>query len=127
MRNIIVASIITVLITCNAFAGVQQDAEEALVMWQPTSVEFRDDTLNVLLPQAKITEEAYSAVLTTGFCMWTAAGKDLTSVSELVVLNKFGAQGHVSERGAMDCAEINQMPAESMEVKLKILSATRLF
>lgn len=127
MKHLVAAAIVAATFPLTVFADVRSDAKEALAMWQPDKVNFKNGTLTVVLPQQRISEEIYTAVLTAGLCMWTATGKDLSPVTELVILNQFERQGYVNENGTQDCAAINKMPVGSMDVKIKILGATHLY
>ena len=127
MKRILTTTLFALALPFSATADVRSDAKDALMMWQPTSVAFKGGTLTVTLPEQRITEDIYTAVLTAGLCLWSAAGKDFSSVSELIVLNQFERQGYVNERGTQDCEELNEMAADSEGVQLKILGATHLY
>ena len=127
MKRLVAAAIITVTLPFATLADVRSDAREALTIWQPSSVAYKNGTLTIVLPQQRITEEIYTAVMTAGLCLWSAAGKDFSPVTELVVLNQHQRQGYVNEHGTQDCATINKMPVGSIGVKMKILGATHLF
>lgn len=127
MKRFFAAAITTAILPFAAIADVRSDAKEALTMWQPTSVAFEGGTLTVVLPQQRITEEIYTAVMTAGLCLWSAAGKDFSPVTELVVLNQHQRQGYVNENGTQDCAAINKLPVGGTGVKLQILGATHTY
>lgn len=110
-----------------AFADPEADAKELLTMWAPKSVQVKNGILTVALPQRRVTEEIYMAVMTAGLCPGVLLDKPLEGVREIHILNEHKVQGYVYEKGLEDCAEFNEMPAGDNRVPLGILGATHLF
>lgn len=112
----------------NVMADVKSDATQALEMWQPTSIEYSQGTLTVILPQQRITMDIYTAALSSGLCLWTLYGKDFSAVKEFVVLNQHGVQGFVYERGGTDCDAINdENQRKAKNLRIHIGSATHWY
>ena len=110
-----------------AQADQRARASELLEMWQPQSVAIEDGVLKVVLPQDRISEEIYFAVLTAGLCLGFAMEKPLNGLSGVEVLNRHVRQGYVFERGLEDCDSWNERPAGSPMTRLEILGATHLY
>lgn len=111
-----------------AMADVKSNAAQALEMWQPTSIKFSNGTLTVILPQQRITEDIYTAVLSNGLCLGTLYGKDFSAVTELVVLNRHGTLGYVYERGGTDCeAILDEGQRQFKDLRIHILGATHWY
>ncbi|HID05516.1 MAG TPA: hypothetical protein EYP10_00050 [Armatimonadetes bacterium] len=127
MPRLFTLGLLAALLPSPMLANEVSDAKSVLEMWAPKSVDFSNGTLTVVLPQRRITEEMYTAVLTAGLCLGQAIGKDFSSVSELVILNQFRQQGYVNENGSGDCSRLNSIPAGSDAQRLIILGATHLY
>lgn len=69
-----------------AMADQQAVARDLLAMWQPQSVAIDGGVLTVVLPQNRISEEMYMAVLTSGLCLGFALDKPLNGLSGVEVL-----------------------------------------
>lgn len=123
--GILISALWLTLTPFAASADVRSDAMSALEMWSPTAVNFSNGTLTVNLPQQRITEDIYIAVLSFGLCLGTLTGKDFSNVGEFVVLNHRGSQGFVYERGASDCDAVLDVELRSIkDQRLHILGAT---
>ncbi|WP_417211308.1 hypothetical protein [Antarctobacter sp.] len=96
-----------------AMADQQARARELLAMWQPQSVAIDGGVLTVVLPQNRISEEIYMAVLTSGLCLGFAMDKPLNGLSGIEVLNRHGRQGYVLEHGLAPCKTWNGRPVGS--------------
>ena len=109
-----------------ASASTKADAAELVAMWEPTDVRVEGKRLTIVLPQRRITEEIYMSVLTAGLCLGPLVDKPLHGVSEIRILNQFGEQGYVYEKGLEDCAAFNDRPVGDAMTKIEILGATHL-
>ncbi|WP_323768853.1 hypothetical protein [Antarctobacter sp.] len=96
-------------------------------MWQPQSVAIDGGVLTLVLPQNRISEEIYMAVLTSGLCLGFAMDKPLNGLSGIEVLNRHGRQGYVLEHGLETCETWNGRPVGSKTTYYEILGATHLY
>jgi hypothetical protein len=126
MPKLLNLAFLAAFLPSSLLADEVSDANAALEMWAPNSVEFRNGTLTVTLPQSRITEQIYMAVLTSGLCLGQLTGKNFSRVSELIVLNQFGQQGYVNENGSGDCDQLNSVGGNDAQ-RLIILGATHLY
>lgn len=110
-----------------AQADTKANAVDLTAMWQPKQVQIEGEKLILVLPQPRITEEIYLALLTAGLCMSPLIEKPLVGVSEIQVLNQSGEQGYVYESGLEDCETFNNRPAGDAMTKIEILGATHLY
>jgi hypothetical protein len=120
----VTALIVALLIPVSGHADVRSNASVALENWEPLDLSFESGTLTVLLPQRRVTQDIFMAIVRFGICLGVAAGDDLSEVSELVILNQFGQQGYVYERGAQDCDILNQMRSGA---DVRVLGSTRVY
>ena len=106
-------------------ASSPDEIRQLLEAWGPKTV--RTGVLVIVLPQRRITETIFAAVINTGICMFgVGLGRlNLDGVSEIWVLNQFERQGYVYEGGAAGCAEIKRAPKNVKRVAL--LGMSRLF
>lgn len=125
--KVIAGALMALLVQSSAlWAGNESDARELVAMWNPTSVEVSGGQLTIILPQRRITEEIYYSLLTAGLCLGPLYGKSLPGVSEVRVLNEFGRQGYVYEKGLEDCETFTSRPVTDPMTKIEILGATHL-
>lgn len=104
-----------------------QQAKELLALWQPDSVSLNRTTLTIVLPQRRITQQIYLAIIQTGICAGPLIGKLLPDVSSIAVLNQFSRQGFVYEAGTEDCAQINDVPVGDKSGTILVLGKTHAF
>lgn len=117
-------TVATFAIASPALADDADDAAELIALWAPMEVSIRGGALQIVLPQPRITELIYTSVLTAGLCMGPLYGKQLPSVTEIHVLNQFGAQGYVFENGLGPCETFNSRPIGDPMTRFDILGAT---
>ena len=108
----------------HAAADTVGNAHQLLEMWAPTNITFSDNTLNVVLPQRRITTEIYLVVIQTGICFAPLHGMDLQEIEQIEILNQFSAQGFVYEKGIEDCESFNNLPANDKSIEIQILGYT---
>jgi hypothetical protein len=120
----VTALVVALLIPVSGHADVRGNASVALQNWEPLDLNFEGGTLTVLLPQRRVTQDIFLAIVRFGICVGIAAGDSFSEVSELVVLNQFGQQGYIYERGAQDCDAINQMRSGA---DVRVLGSTRVY
>ena len=116
-----------VLFASQAQADTRANAADLTAMWQPEQIRISGEKLILVLPQHRITEQIYLALLTTGLCMGPLIEKPLDGISEIQVLNQFRAQGYVYEKGLEDCEAFNNRPAGDAMTKIQVLGATHLY
>jgi hypothetical protein len=116
-----------VIVGTSAYAGPMEDVEELLGLWEPKKVQIDDGRLKVFLPQERVTEQMYLAILTAGLCVGPLVGQPLNVVREISVLNRSGTQGYVYEKGLEDCEDFNNRAAADRLTKFEILAATHLY
>ena len=108
MKSFAVVLGILICVQAPALAAetASQQAERALELWNPSSVDLNSSgNLVIVLPQRRITATIFRAVMTAGIC---GAGviahrSRFPGVRQISVLNQFGAQGYVFEGGAGEC------------------------
>lgn len=125
-RGLLAATSVTLFVSMAA-ADVKSDARDLAAMWQPAEVRVENSRLTLVLPQRRITEEIYLAILTSGLCLGPIVGKLLPGVSEIHVLNEFARQGYVYEKGLEDCDRFNNRPVGDGMTRMEILGATHLY
>lgn len=103
------------------------NARELTAAWKPIEVRAKGDSLVIVLPQRRITETIYLAVLTSGLCLGPLLNKPVQGISEVRILNEFAAQGYVYEKGLEDCGTFNSRPTNSEATKFDILAATHMY
>ncbi|MEP2990906.1 MAG: hypothetical protein ABJO88_18275 [Parasphingorhabdus sp.] len=121
------ACVAAVLFTSQALADTKANAVDLTAMWQPQQVQISGEKLILVLPQRRITEQIYIAILTAGLCLGPLIEKPLDGITEIQVLNQFRAQGYVYEKGLEDCETFNNRPAGDSMTKIEILGATHLY
>lgn len=126
MKIVKTVAVLTVL-GSPAMADQQAVASDLLAMWQPQSVAIDGGVLTVVLPQNRISEEMYMAVLTSGLCLGFALDKPLNGLSGVEVLNQYARQGYVLEHGLAPCETWNERPVGSKTTYYEILGATHLY
>jgi len=111
----------------SATSGVSGDLSalhQALAPWAPTSVTMTGTRLTVRLPERRITDDIYHAILPFGVCMTALTGDATPAFDEVHIENSFGAQAWVFEGGTQDCAEIVTLPVG--DVRLFVAARTHL-
>lgn len=127
MKRIILTLALFFSCASAASADSLSNARELVAMWQPNEVRISDRKLVIVLPQQRITDTIYLAVITSGLCLGELMGKEVSGISEIQVLNQFSAQGYVYEKGLEDCPEFNRTPAGDDSTKFRILAETHMF
>lgn len=127
MKKIILS--FALLFSCASAASADNlaNARELVAMWQPNEVTISDQKLIIVLPQQRITDTIYLAVITSGLCLGELFGKEVSGISEIQILNQFSAQGYVYEKGLEDCRKFNRTPAGGDSTKFRILAETHMF
>lgn len=97
-----------------------------LKTWQPDAVTLSDETLTIVLPQDRITEAMYAAVIGNGVCASVHLGEQRwDGVGEVTLLNRHSKQGYVFEGGYPECEEMGELTRDKTE--LWLLGKTHLF
>lgn len=105
-----------------------QAIRNALDQWQPVAVKEHGDDVVVVLRARSVEEEAYVSVITGGLCMTQLTDPEiLDGIAEIAVLNRFEGQGYIYTGGRTGCKELNEMPLNSKEWRIKFLSMTRVY
>ena len=125
MKKIIWVMLLLIMVGPVAHAQtVTKQTEKSLEMWQPHSITSRNGSLIVLSKERRVTDQIYRAMI-GGICMGTIKRPaSLSSVKEIKILNRFGAQGYVFEGGRKQCKKINDMPMS--KTKIYILGRTHM-
>ena len=99
---------VVLLMMSAAPAHAESIFDKTLAMWAPKAIEQSQGVLTVVLPQPRVTDEIYQAVVKIGVC--GALNVDeaaLDGVKEIRVLNINSARGFVAEGGKVLCQELN--------------------
>jgi len=82
----------------------------SLKPWQPQSTELSSGILSIVLPQDRITDDIFRAVIMSGICgSLFSSGKRWEGVKEVQVINRHNRQGYIFEGGEHECVEIADM------------------
>ena len=127
MKNIATSFFLYFAATNAVSANDEISARELLLSWQPIDVSLNRGVLNVVLPEEQVTEKIYISIVTSGICIGPLTGKELDSVSEVQVLNRFSRQGYVYEAGTEGCEELNKIPVGDKMIDLLVAGKTRIF
>jgi hypothetical protein len=100
-------------------ADAVADAEKALEMWEPISVEKKGASLVVVAKERRVTATVYNAMIGAGICLSAGTGRAaLSGVEEIVILNRFNAAGWVFEGGAEACKLLAKVPVSKLNVMI---------
>jgi len=91
------------------------NAREMAWNWDPIDVRLEGKSLVIILPQRRITDTIYLAIIRSGLCMGPHFDLPITGFSEVRILNEFGTQGFIYESGLEGCEDLD---------RLQILGAT---
>lgn len=87
--------------------------KKTLSAWQPSEIIQKDDQITVALPDANVSSEVYSLIVSSGICtpIWT---KDSTvdylkSIKQINVTNKFKTTGFSFENPLSVCKEMGDL------------------
>ncbi|QYH31687.1 hypothetical protein [Aeromonas salmonicida] len=115
------------LLFVSFFSHAGAALDSALKPWSPSQIQQNGDVLQIVLPQAKITDGLYKSVITMGLCpvVWEGKAGDLKGVTEVALLNQFGKQGYVVEEVISTCTEMGKLTGAESDTYL--LGKTRLY
>lgn len=124
MKRFFLLVALTFVSAIPAYADALTEARDALELFSPISINKKGANLIVVLPQRKITNTIYEAVMLFGLCARVQTqGYSLQNIKEVTILNQHKAQGYVFEGGAKECRELG----ESDNAKIKLLGRTHLY
>lgn len=103
------------LVATTAEADSLANAREMAWSWDPIDVRSEGESLVIILPQRRITDTIYLAIIRSGLCMGPHVDLPITGFSEVRILNEFGTQGFIYESGLEGCEDLD---------RLQILGAT---
>ncbi|SUQ56106.1 Uncharacterised protein [Raoultella terrigena] len=102
-------------LSSNAFSQ-SLDAQaliKSLKLWQPIGIVDNTDSVEVKLPTATVTSDAYEALISSGVCtpIWVKNAPDgyLKKAKEIHVVNKFSAQGYTFENPLITCKKMGEL------------------
>lgn len=100
--------------------GPSSNLKESLQPWSPLSISINNKKLTVVMNEARITNNIFTAVIKNGICMpiWLGDPNALNGVAVVIILNKFKHQGYVFEGGKNICSEMGKLPSEKSEILL---------
>lgn len=99
-----------------------------LAPWQPSEISQKGDQITIVLPDANITPEVYSLIISNSCTpIWTkdAPSNYLKNINQINVTNKFKAFGYSFENPLSVCKEMGDLMEKPAEVKM--LSNTHLY
>ncbi|EPK8264276.1 hypothetical protein [Klebsiella pneumoniae] len=86
---------------------------KSLKPWQPVGIEVKTDSMNIKLPTATVTSDAYEALISSGVCtpVWVKSAPEeyLKNTKEIHVVNKFSAQGYTFETPLITCKKMGAL------------------
>ncbi len=87
--------------------------------WRALSVDRDSSRLVVTMPDSRVNNDAYSSLIIDKLCPSVRRGEfSLQGVREILVLNRFVAQGYVFEGGASGCQDLEGMSDQDAELEL---------
>lgn len=115
------------LLPAFAFAEAPIAIQDALVAWDPISVEANERTLTITANEHRVTERIYSAIINNGVCMpiWLGNLDVLDGINEVVVINKYQKQVYVFEGGKSSCNKLGE--ATQKDNKLVLMAHSRMY
>jgi len=103
------------------------DVHEALVErtrpWAPTHLILEDGTLYVVIPQQRMTQRIYDAVVRTGVCRALVLDEvEVATIERIAVLNASANAGLVFDGGVAECEEMLRLDGQQSRRFLQELS-----
>ncbi|MDG4649360.1 hypothetical protein P6F26_12990 [Roseibacterium sp. SDUM158017] len=93
----------------SAEAGARDDAWALAEMWQPIEISVEPDGLTIVLPQRRVTQQIYLAILQAGLCLGPLLDRPISDVGDVRILNQFARQGFVFEGNLADCYSLSEI------------------
>lgn len=110
--------IIYIPLVATAGNGIIADLANTLAVWKPQTIEQSGNYILVSLPQSKVSDTMYFAVVGVA----CASAVDWQHVEELRILNQWSRQGYVLEQPGTSCPAIAS--ASIADAKIVILEYT---
>ena len=102
------------------------EARRAQEMREPLEIKQDGQTLMVRAKEHRVTMTIYRPMMLAGLCAFAGTERiALNGIAEIVIVNRFAAQGWVFEGGQAACQEVIRAPLGQPNVAL--LGRTRLF
>lgn len=125
MKKIGFSVILSLWASMVAANSVEEYAKQSLEMWEPNEVRLDGQSLIIIAKERRVTDKIYRAMIASGLCMGIIRRPNgLDGISKIKVLNQFGRQGYIFEGGEEECKEVNDIPAN--EVEMYIIGRTHM-
>lgn len=122
-RLTLIALMLLAPLTIPAAASPVAEANQALDIWRPISIEESENVLIITSKERRVEEQIYRSMMLTGLCAYVEIGLiSLQGITNVVIINRFQESGWVFRGGASLCKEIMSLPREDRQIQLLVNS-----